>query len=168
MAERAEQDMVTLGRRFRPALIAFFVRRIGSPAEAEDLTQDVLVRLIELPAHEMERPDAYIFRIASNLLRDRYRRQQVRDAHRIDAEHQAPHADYVDPLRLLEGRERLGHVARAVAELSHRSREILLLFRLERMRKREIADSYGISVSAVDKHLIRAVAHLTKRLEEDE
>lgn len=76
-------------------------------------------------------------------------------------------ADYVDPLRLLEGRETLGLVSKALAELSQRSREILLLFRLERVRKRDIADRFGISVSAVDKHLIKATAHLTKRLEED-
>ena len=168
MAERAEQNMVMLGRRYRPALMAYFVRRIRNPAEAEDLTQEVLARLVELPAAELEAPDAYIFRIASNLLRDRHRRLQVRDAWRNDAIHQADHAaDYVDPLRLLEGRETLGLVSQALAELSQRSREILLLFRLERMRKRDIAGSFGISVSAVDKHLIKATAHLTRRLEED-
>ena len=35
-------------------------------------------------------------------------------------------------------------------------------------RKRDIADSFGISVSAVDKHLIKATAHLTRCLEEKE
>ena len=169
MAEQAQQMMVMLGRRYRPALMAYFVRRIRNPVEAEDLTQEVLIRLVELPAGEVQAPDAYIFRIAANLLRDRHRRRQVRDAWMADAVHQAdPVADYVDPLRLLEGREALGLVSRALTELSQRSREILLLFRLERMRKRDIADSFGISVSAVDKHLIKATAHLTRCLEEKE
>ena len=65
-------------------------------------------------------------------------------------------------------REALGLVSRALAGLSQRSREILLLFRLERMRKRDIADSFGISVSAVDKHLIKATAHLTRCLEDED
>lgn len=168
MGEPIEKGMVMLGRRYRPALMAFFVRRIRNPVEAEDLTQEVLMRLVELPANEFHAPDAYIFRIASNLLHDRHRRMRVRESWRNDTCQQIDGlADYVDPLRLLEGRETLGLVSKALAELSQRSREILLLFRLERVRKRDIADRFGISVSAVDKHLIKATAHLTKRLEED-
>jgi RNA polymerase sigma factor (sigma-70 family) len=167
MAESVHEDIVTLGRRYRPALMAFFVRRIRNPAEAEDMTQEVLIKLMELSGDTVASPSAYIFRIASNLVRDRHRRLQVRDAWRADVAHrEEATADYIDPLRLLEGRETIGQVSRAIAELSQRSREILLLFRLERMRKREIADCFGISVSAVDKHLIKATALLTKRLEE--
>lgn len=169
MAEHAQEDLVMLGRRYRPALMAFFVRRIRNPAEAEDLTQEVLVRLMEMSGDAVANPDAYIFRIAANLVRDRHRRLQVRDAWRADVTHRDEGAaDYIDPLRLLEGREAVGRVSTALAEMSQRSREILLLFRLERMRKREIADSYGISVSAVDKHLVKATAFLTRRLEEGE
>jgi RNA polymerase sigma factor (sigma-70 family) len=169
MEERAEETTTQMGRRYRPALMAFFVRRVRNTAEAEDLTQEVLVRLVEVPAGEMTRPDAYIFQIAANLLRDRHRRYQVREAWRNDVQQQdALGADFLDPLRVLESRESLGMLIRAITELSQRSRDILLLFRLEKVRKREIAESFGISVSAVDKHLIRATAHLTKRLEEKE
>jgi RNA polymerase sigma-70 factor (ECF subfamily) len=167
MAERAEDEFALMGRRYRPALMAFFLRRIGNLVEAEDLTQEALARLIEHRADDVGNREAYIFRIAANLVRDRHRRFQVRESWQSDASHQDLHTDFVDPLRLLEGRESLVRVATAIGELSQRSREILLLFRLERMRKRDIADSFGISLSAVDKHLIRATAHLTKRLEED-
>lgn len=168
MAEPATDLLVTLGQRYRPALMAFFIRRIRNPAEAEDLTQEVLVKLMELSDDAVKTPDAYIFRIASNLVRDRYRRLQVRDSWRSDVVlREEGSVDYVDPLRVLEARESVGKVAKALLELSQRSREILLLFRLERMRKREIADSFGISVSAVDKHIIKATAHLTKRLEDE-
>lgn len=168
MGENAEALLVTLGRRYRPALISFFVRRLDNPAEAEDLTQEVLLKLIQLPADEVRQPEAYIFRMASNLIRDRYRRRQVRDSYRVEqAELEERAADYIDPLRLLEGKEKLGLVSRALADLSQRTRDILLLFRVERMRKRDIAESFGISVSAVDKHLIRATAHLAKCLENE-
>ena len=167
MGERAERDIVTLGRRYRPALMAFFVRRIRNPSEAEDLTQEVLMRLIELADDQISQPDAYIFRIASNLVRDRHRRLTVREAWRADYTYrECSTADYVDPLRLLEGREAVGRVSDALAELPQRTREIFMLFRLERMRKREIADGFGISVSAVDKHIIKATAFLTRCLEE--
>lgn len=164
----AETEMVALGRSHRPALMAFFMRRIGSPADAEDLTQEVLVKLMEMSHAEVENPNAYIFRIASNLIRDRYRRHTVREAWQSEMLRRDDlAADYVDPLRLLEGREAVGRIATVIAEMVPRTREILLLFRLERMRKREIADAYGISVSAVNKHLIKATAMLTRRLEEE-
>jgi RNA polymerase sigma-70 factor (ECF subfamily) len=168
MTQHAEDPLIALSRRYRPALMAFFVRRIHNPIEAEDLTQDVLMRLAELPENQMRQPEGYIFRMAANLLRDRYRRARVRDAWALDAEQRDERlTDYIDPLRLIEARERLGLVSRALSELSQRSREILLLFRLERMKKREIAESFGISVSAVDKHIIRAIAHLTRCLEDE-
>lgn len=168
MTQRAEDMMTALSRRYRPALMAFFVRRIHNPIEAEDLTQDVLTRLAQLPENQMRQPEGYIFRTAANLLRDRHRRARVRDAWMLDtAQREERLADYIDPLRLIEARERLGLVSRALSELSQRRREILLLFRLERMKKREIADSFGISVSAVDKHIVRALAHLTRCLEDE-
>lgn len=169
MAERAEDTMTLLNRRYRPALMVFFMRRIHNPVEAEDLTQDVLAKLIELPEDQMRHPEAYIFRAAANLLNDRRRRLQVREAYRADAIRRAEMpVDYVDPLRLLEARERLGLVSRALAGLSQRRRDILLLFRIERMPKRDIANAYGISISAVDKHIIKAIAHITRHLEGDE
>src|SRR5271156_4514226 len=60
--------------RFRTALMAYFVRRTGNRSEAEDLTQETFVRLIG--SHSFEYADeanAYVFRVASNLLRDRAR-----------------------------------------------------------------------------------------------
>jgi RNA polymerase sigma factor (sigma-70 family) len=175
MTERADENkennenIVMLGRRYRPALMAFFVRRVRNPAEAEDLTQEVLIRLMELSSEQVANPDAYIFRIALNLVRDRHRRNVIRDAWRLDVTHRDEGAaDYIDPPRLLEGREAVGQVSKVLLQMSQRTREILLLFRLERMRKREIAESYGISVSAVEKHLIKATAFLTKCMEEEE
>lgn len=169
MAERAEDPMTMMSRRFRPALMAFFVRRIHNPVEAEDLTQEVLARLIDLPDEQMRHPEAYIFRTAANLLGDRHRRLRVREAYQDDVlgQNEVP-ADYLDPERMFEARQRLGLVSTALAELPQRCREILILCRIERMPKRDIANSYGISVSGVDKYLFRALAHLTRRLEEDE
>src|SRR3546814_624208 len=51
-----------LNRRFRPGLMAFFLRRVGNHAEAEDLTQEVFVRLADTDTAQMQSPDAYIFR----------------------------------------------------------------------------------------------------------
>ena len=103
--------------------------------------------------------------MAANLLRDRGRREKVREAYRFgvlagEGVGVAP----LDPERVLAGRQSLGQIAAALREAPERTRSIFLLYRVEQMKKRDIAETYGISTSAVDKHLMKAMAHLWKRL----
>ncbi len=63
---------------YRPALFGFFVRRTHNASDAEDLVQDVFIRLVRLgPAPEIHDIEAFIFRTATNLLRDAARRRQT-------------------------------------------------------------------------------------------
>ncbi|HEX6859956.1 MAG TPA: sigma-70 family RNA polymerase sigma factor [Caulobacteraceae bacterium] len=158
-------DLVQLNRRFRPALMAFFLRRIGSHAEAEDLTQEVFARLINLSPGELNQADAYIFQIAANLLRDRGRREKVRADYRTGVlAGEGVGVEPIDPERVLAGRQSLGQIAAALREAPERTRSIFILYRVEQMKKRDIAETFGISTSAVDKHLMKAMAHLWQRL----
>jgi RNA polymerase sigma factor (sigma-70 family) len=156
---KTETDARALSRRFRPALIAFFVRRMNNHSEAEDLTQEVLMRVVERGAAIDERgPDAYVFQIAANLLRDRSRRLKVRAAYRsgfgmIDADR----VEELDPDRVVQ----------ALNELPDRTRNIFILFRLENMKQREIAVALGLSVRTVEQHVIRASVHLRQQLESE-
>jgi len=52
----------------------------------------------------------------------------------------------------------------ALLQLNERTRDVFVLSRLERMKYAEIAEMYGISVSAVEKHMIKALAHLARRV----
>src|SRR3546814_15240875 len=70
-------DRSEMSRQWRPVLLAYFLRRVNDHAEAEDLTQEMLVRLLGMDVGELEQPEAYIFRIASNLLADRARRHRA-------------------------------------------------------------------------------------------
>jgi len=70
----------------------------------------------------------------------------------------------IDPDRVLAGRQSLGQVAAALREAPERTRSIFILYRIEQMKKRDIAETYGISTSAVDKHLMKAMALLWARL----
>jgi RNA polymerase sigma-70 factor (ECF subfamily) len=175
MQASASDDLVQLNRRFRPALMAFFLRRLANHAEAEDLTQEVFSRLTTMTPGELNQADAYIFQIAANLLRDRARRATTRkaDAHasldaptELAAQGVAHHPELVEdrgPERVLLAQESLAEAMRALGELSERTRHIYILHRLEKMRHKDIAALLGLSVSAVEKHVIRAVAHLTER-----
>ena len=151
--------------RYRSALMAFFFRRLGNFSEAEDLTQDVFVRLADSNWRNIENTDAYIFQVAANILRDRGRRERVRSNFRSDMEYlEGSGVEARDPDRVLDGRETLAAIVAALAELPERTRAIFLLVRVEKLKQAEIAAHYAISVSAVEKHLRRAVLHLARRI----
>lgn len=154
-----------MSQRFRPALIAFFLRRIRNHSEAEDLTQEVLLRVAQRGAAiDATRPDAYVFQIAANLLRDRGRRQKVRTAYQngfgaVDA----TWVEERDPDRVLQAKQSLATVLAALKQLPERTRTVFVLFRLENMKQREIADMLGISVRTVEQHVVRASVHLREK-----
>src|ERR1700744_3436081 len=67
-----------LDRNYRGPLLAYFVRRVYDRHEAEDLTQEVFVRLLHQHDIDPVRAKSYVFTIAANLLRDRLRRAATR------------------------------------------------------------------------------------------
>ncbi|WP_293381834.1 sigma-70 family RNA polymerase sigma factor [Phenylobacterium sp. SCN 70-31] len=162
MQPDAKAAASAMSQRFRPALIAFFLRRIRNHSEAEDLTQEVLLRVAQRGAEiDAARPDAYVFQIAANLLRDRGRRQKVRAAYQAAlASNDAAWVEERDPDRVLQAKQSLSTVLGALQELPDRTRTIFVLFRLENMKQREIADMLGISVRTVEQHVVRASVHL--------
>jgi RNA polymerase sigma factor (sigma-70 family) len=155
-----------LSLRFRPALIGYFRRRVKDAVEAEDLAQEVFLRMLHRGnVADLEDVRAYLFETASSVLLDRARRGAVR--HREDHERFDPqaHAGETIPIeRVFIGRESLNRASIALLELPERTRTIFILRRVEGMRYAEVAQRLGISVSAVEKHMVRAVAHLTERL----
>lgn len=168
MSDRQEA-LAHMHRDHRPGLLAFFLRRIHNHSEAEDLTQEVFARIAAMDDREMRRADAYIFQVAANLLRDRGRRLAVRNDYVAGARAaEGAGIDPIDPYRVAAGREAV-HILRAgLDDLPERTRQIFLLFRYEHLDHRTIADSFGISTSAVQKHIYRAMAYLVDRLGEAE
>ena len=167
MVSKDEKKWATFHRDYRPALIAFFLRRTCDYAEAEDLAHEVFVRIAGKDDAALHRTDAYIFQVAANLLRDRGRRAQVRTDYAARLRQTEEFGlDPLDPHRISVGRESLTILSSALAELPERTRRIFMLFRYEQIDQRTIAESFGISVSAVQKHVHRAMAHLIKALGE--
>ncbi|QDH71506.1 RNA polymerase sigma factor [Marilutibacter alkalisoli] len=158
-----------LNRRFRPALMAFFLRRLGSHAEAEDLTQEVFVRITAMDVGRMTSSEAYIFQMAANLLRDRSRREKVRFDFRADAmADEQSGLDLREPSRVAASRQSLERLESALRALPDTTRNMFVLYRLEHVDRRDIAAAFGTSLSTVDRHLARAMAHLTRSMRDDE
>lgn len=157
----------------RQPLLRFFMRRVGDPAEADDLTQEAFARLLRQPRSQAVADSrAFVFRIAINLLRDRARRLAVRNSVTLVDLGSAPvnelTAEFVEdrhPERVLLAKEDVGRLVHVLGELDERTRDIFILFRLEKMKQRDIAALYGISRSTVEKIIMRATLHLSLRFE---
>lgn len=157
-------DSIALVAPLRPALVKYFLRKCGNGAEAEDLAQDVLVRALSKARWESaEQAKGYIFRIAVNRWRDRKRRSLTHGTV-IEWDDAAAFAQAEEtcPERVLSNEQELHAVAAALQQLGERTRDVFMLFRLEQLKHGQIAEMFGISVSAVEKHVSKAVAHLAR------
>jgi RNA polymerase sigma factor (sigma-70 family) len=153
-----------LHARWRPALMSFFLRRVRDHATAEDLTQETLLRALNSEVHR-DQPDAYMFRIAQNLLIDRSRRLRIRNAHlRTFEENPGRDLDPLDPERIALGREQLAKLLAALEELPERTRTIFILYRMEHMPQDAIGETFGISASAVKQQIAKAMAILARKM----
>jgi len=158
----------------RPALVRYFASRTGSSDLAEDITQDIAARLMELSEQqisEISNPVAFIYRMGCNLMLDRVKsrnRSIARDhdwssLHTVqsglDAVADLPAADDA-----AHARQRLLQVLGTVETLRPQCRRAFRLHKLEGLSHAEVADRMGISRSAVEKHISHALRTLMQEL----
>ena len=141
--------------RERPVLLRMLAARLGSVAEAEDVVQELWLRLSTMNSAPIAQPGGYLFRMANNIAMDR--RRSASASARRDREWLETHggADDVAPSaeRGMLASERLRQVDAIVAALPERTARIFRLSRYDGVLRRAIAEQIGISVSAVEKHL---------------
>jgi RNA polymerase sigma factor (sigma-70 family) len=157
----ASEPVAALHARLRRPLLRFFAGYRLTTQDVEDLTQDVFVRLASHCPPDLRRPEAYVFTLARNLLRDRARRLHTRAAQ------SSVTLDDVDlscgaarPDEVLEQGERLERAADALAALRPATRRAFLLHRVHGHSYAEVATATGVSVSMVEKHVMAAIAAL--------
>lgn len=151
-------------RGLRDPLLAFMRRRVRDPAQAEDLAQEVLLKLwAGLPSlsdHDRLQPFAY--RIARNVLIDHYRTR--RRATPLDEEEPpAPECELVED----ENENQLvGTWLRAFIELlPPEKREAVWLADVEGLKQRKVAERLGLSLSGAKSRIQRGRAELREILE---
>ncbi len=153
----------------RSALARYFQRRVNDPAEVEDLIQEVFLRIVRRgPAGELEQLDGYIFKTAASVLLDRGRRRRVRYSDRhVPFEPDVHGGETPGPERALIGAETLAAIGVALLELPERTRRVFILRRMEGLSNPEVGRRLGISASAVEKHMLRAVRHILARTRDE-
>jgi RNA polymerase sigma-70 factor (ECF subfamily) len=165
--ESDQSALEALSRQYRAVLLRYFARRGVHPADLEDLTQEVFAHLAGRQRFvEIERRDAYLFETAAHVAIDHHRRATARRRQLHDPYEDKVHGgrDFSSE-RVQEGREELALLSVALRELPERTRHVFLLARLESLPHQRIAQQLHISNSAVEKHLAKAIAHLSVRLE---
>ena len=159
---RAVREMVErkLGR-----LLSLAERMLGRRVEAEEVAQEVFVRVWKQAPHWQSgraRFDTWLHRVALNLCYDRLRRRRE-EAPDDDADE--PAADRAEaPDELLEVKQRGRRVARALADLPQRQREALVLQYYQELSNGEAAELMGIGIEALESLLVRARRSLRARL----
>jgi RNA polymerase sigma factor (sigma-70 family) len=141
----------------RPMLLRLLTARMRDPDLAEDVLQEVWLKLDVAASGPIADPAAYLYRMANNLAFDK-RRSDIRRSGRegVWLSTQADEADEPDAERQLLAREKLVRLQAAISALPERTAHIFRRYRLDGIPRRDIAIEEGISVSAVEKHLKRA------------
>ncbi|MDE1008413.1 MAG: RNA polymerase sigma factor [Paraburkholderia fungorum] len=166
LAGVARQDPAavrSLVARKLPRLLALATRMLGDRMEAEDVAQEVFVRIWKQAPRWREgeaKVDTWVHRVALNLCYDRLRgRREVPDDDLPDE---------VDPAALpdaaLEARAQDERVREALAALPARQREALVLNYYQEMSNIDAAALMGITVDALESLLARARRNLRAQL----
>ncbi|WP_203007939.1 RNA polymerase sigma factor [Pseudomonas paraversuta] len=158
-------------REFYTQILHFLRKRTDNASDAADMTQDVFTQWLGYQDRaKVEQPRAFLFQMARNLLRDHWRRQQVRQAVHSEqiAGQPEPLTDERDePMAGAQRLQYLEQLKAVLAELSPRRREALMLHRFEGLSQAQIAERMGISVSMVEKHIAFALLHCKRHLQRD-
>jgi len=136
------------------AVWAYLSHVTGDPHAADDLLQETYIRF--LGAHRRWESDAhrrnFLFRVATNLARDRHRRSRLRRAEPLEEGRPGEAANAPSSMDA-ESRHDL---RRALQRLSSRERELLWLAYAEGSSHREIADALGLRAGGIRVLLFRA------------
>jgi RNA polymerase sigma-70 factor (ECF subfamily) len=135
-------------------------RRLGSADLASDTLQETWLQLQRPGTPAITgRADAYVYRVALNVARDRARADHRRLAY--SEVEMLRHLDWaeIDPEEIVALRSEMAALAKAINELTPRRRAIFLSARLNGIPHREIAKQLGISKRMVERELKAALDH---------
>jgi len=158
-----EGDLSRLGvlfERHHGALFDFLYRMIGDRGAAEDLVQDVFVRMLKYRATYRDdgRFETWMFRIARNVRADHFRKQGAA-VYVPDDAFDWP-TDEPGPAHLLERARDLTRLKRALQDLREDRRELIVLVRYRGMTHEQVGSILGVDTGTVKVRFHRAMKEL--------
>ena len=164
-----------LSEEYGPRLYRYFLRMKGSAADAEDLLQELFVKLIEKIGHYKHegRFEGWLFCVAANMVRDEARRRARRgEAISIQDERAGLQdilaSDEATADQKLQQSEQLDRLQRALEQLPETDREIVMLRHYGQMSFKEIAEQFQIPIGTALAKVHRSLKRLQQIMVEDE
>ena len=150
---------------FSPPLRAFLARRVPPGVEADDLLQDVFLRVVRHlgSLRASDRLEAWLFQIARNALRDSLRARQRRDGRTDSLDIDLPDEFRADADHAAEA-ELAPCLTAMVTRLPEPYRSAITLTSIQGLTQAEAARSAGISISGMKSRVQRGRAHLREML----
>jgi RNA polymerase sigma factor (sigma-70 family) len=148
------------------ALLRFFNRRVRREADAEELAQEVYLRMLRVPDTSLIRnPQAYLFTVANNLLREHaLQERNFQDA--VDVDDPAVQAQVAEEPTAdgeVDTEQRIKRLRVVLGQLRPKCRAALLL-QGRGSSYEEIAQQLGVSTHMVKKYLSQGLAHCRRRM----
>ncbi|HEY5238686.1 MAG TPA: RNA polymerase sigma factor [Rhizomicrobium sp.] len=144
------------------ALMQFLRRSLSNASDADDLCQDVYVRVYQAALEKIPNPaKPFVFTVARNLLLNRARHEAVvsieavADLEALNIVKDEPGTD-----RWVIAREELRRLEEALTRLTPRCRQAFVLRKIEGLSQREIAQRMGISEKTVERHISDGICAL--------
>jgi len=158
----AQTSLLDVFQEHRSELLAYMAARLRCPFTAHDLVQELFLKIFALErSGEIANAKAFVFRMAANLVIDHQRRTSRQGALLAQVEsYLNGTASVPSPERQAMAQEELRDLAAAIERLSPTTRRIFKRNRFEGRTQREIAAELGISQTAVEKHIRKALAAL--------
>jgi RNA polymerase sigma-70 factor (ECF subfamily) len=156
----------------RDSLARFLAARVGNKEEAEDLLQELFLKIGRTPpVSDLRDPPAYLFRMAMNLARDHRREQhraRAREADWVDTRNVVLGSQAVDDTPSAEAahgaKQRVAAIRKTLEQLSPQCRRTFLLHKFDGLSHEDVAQRVGITRSTVEKHMRTAMKHLLETL----
>ena len=162
MAPTAPIEQAYLANRTR---LLRFLRARGAGDAAEDLVQELWLRLAAAPDPVAASGIGYMMRAADRLMIDRYRAERqgtLRD--RAWSEAQPGLTDNIAPApdatRIIAARQHVALIEQALTVVGDRAAAIFRRHRIEGVTQRQLADEFGVSLSTVESDLRRAYGRI--------
>lgn len=155
----------------REDLVRYFRIRLRSEEAAQDLVQDIYLKIAARPVEPVDNPAAYLYRLGTNLMLDRIKVQ--RRAVKRDHEWRGVNIDQVQGQdasaevpadEALAARQRLAQIIETVNELPPAVRQAFRLHKLEGLNHAETAAAMGVSRSSVEKYIMTSLKRILAKV----
>jgi RNA polymerase sigma-70 factor, ECF subfamily len=173
-----ERAFNALVKAYERRIFALVLRMVGSPAEAEDIAQEVFVQVFKAIGsfRRESKLSTWIYRIAINLCKNRSKYHRVRhtadqepldaQAERVPVDARGSYSDIARPDEMASGKQVERIVQEAIAELEPSFRECLILRDVEDLSYEDIVEITGLPEGTVKSRIHRARAQLKEIVEQ--